>query len=55
MAHLEVEPKPKRPVWVWVLIAFLVILLAGTLINKCATGDTPHSSDNVPADSSTVR
>lgn len=34
MAHLEVEPKPSRPSWVWVLIVLLVILLAGMLFFK---------------------
>jgi len=35
MAHLEVEPKPTRPWWVWMLIVLLVILLAALLWNKC--------------------
>lgn len=34
MAHLEVEPKPSRPWWVWVLIVLLVFLLVGLLLNK---------------------
>lgn len=55
MAHLEVKPKTKRPLWVWMLIALLVILLAGTMISKCATEDVPHSSDSVPADTNAVR
>lgn len=34
MAHLEVEPKPGRPWWTWVLLAIVLIALAVLLYNK---------------------
>jgi len=50
MAHLEVEPKPSRPLWLWTLIALLVILLAGMLIKNCNEQDAGSSADSVPTD-----
>ena len=46
MAHLEVEPKPKRPLWVWALIILLLILLGGMLLKKCSE-KTSSSADSV--------
>ncbi len=37
MAHLEVEPKPSRPWWIWVLLAIVLVALAAILLNKCGT------------------
>ena len=54
MAHLEVEPKPSRPSWVWVLIALLVILLAGMLIKKCTADGDSGNADSLSADTSKV-
>ena len=36
MAHLEVEPKPGRPWWIWVLLVVVLIALAVLLYNKYA-------------------
>lgn len=54
MAHLEVEPKPSRPSWVWVLIALLVILLAGMLIKKCTADGDSSAADSLSVDTSKV-
>ncbi|MFD0941054.1 hypothetical protein [Pedobacter boryungensis] len=35
MAHLEVEPKPKRPWWFWLLTIIVLILVGLTLVRKC--------------------
>jgi outer membrane protein OmpA-like peptidoglycan-associated protein len=35
MAHLEVEPKPARPWWVWLLTIIILIALAMFLLRKC--------------------
>ncbi|TKC10525.1 OmpA family protein [Pedobacter polaris] len=35
MAHLEVEPKPKRPLWIWILLAITLVALAAMLLRKC--------------------
>lgn len=40
MAHLEVERKPARPWWIWVLLAIILIGLAVLLYNKYGTGTT---------------
>jgi H+/Cl- antiporter ClcA len=45
MAHLEVEPKPSRPWWVWLLIVLLGILLAGLLLRKCSTEKATNTAD----------
>lgn len=50
MAHLEVEPKPSRPLWLWALIALLVILLAGMLVKNCNDQNPQSSADSIPAD-----
>ncbi|TKC07586.1 OmpA family protein [Pedobacter frigoris] len=50
MAHLEVEPKPSRPWWVWLLIVLLVILLAGLLMSKCNNESTTADPDTIAAD-----
>lgn len=55
MAHLEVEPKPKRPSWVWVLIVLLVILLGGMLLKKCMGREEPSTADSPARDSSQVQ
>jgi len=36
MAHLEVEPKPGRPWWIWVLLAIVLVALGVLLYNKYA-------------------
>jgi len=54
MAHLEVEPKPSRPSWVWLLIVLLVILLAGMLIKKCTADGNSGNADSLSADTSKV-
>lgn len=51
MAHLEVEPKPSRPSWVWVLLILLAILLAGMLLKQCYTGNTGTGADTTTVDS----
>ncbi len=40
MAHLEVEPKPSRPWWVWALLFLILIALAAITLRKC---DAEHS------------
>jgi outer membrane protein OmpA-like peptidoglycan-associated protein len=35
MAHLEVEPKPARPWWIWALTIIVLIALAAMLLRKC--------------------
>ena len=54
MAHLEVEPKPSRPWWVWLLIVLLVFLLAGMLIKKCSTDGDSSTGDSIATDTSQV-
>lgn len=54
MAHLEVEPKPSRPSWVWLLIILLAILLAGMLIKKCNADGDSSAADSVSTDTSQV-
>lgn len=52
MAHLEVEPKPSRPWWVWLLIVLLILLLAGLLLSKCNNNENAvTSADTVITDS----
>lgn len=51
MAHLEVEPKPSRPWWVWLLIVLLLILLAGLLMKKCNTESAGKGADTSTMDS----
>jgi outer membrane protein OmpA-like peptidoglycan-associated protein len=51
MAHLEVEPKPSRPWWVWLIIVILAILLAALLFNKCNSESTGTSGDTISTDS----
>lgn len=53
MAHLEVEPKPSRPWWVWLLIAIILIALAALLINIYSNDDkqeiaTNQTQTNIP-------
>lgn len=50
MAHLEVEPKPSRPWWVWLIIVILAILLAALLFNKCNNETTGTSGDSISTD-----
>ncbi len=40
MAHLEVEPKPARPWWVWALIIIILVALAAMLLRKCDAEDS---------------
>lgn len=40
MAHLEVEPKPARPWWVWLLVALILIALAALLLKNCNSDKT---------------
>lgn len=54
MAHLEVEPKPSRPWWVWLLIVLLVILLAGMLIKKCSADGDSSAGDSLSTNTSQV-
>jgi len=51
MAHLEVEPKPSRPWWVWLIIVILAILLAALLFNKCNNETAGTSADTTSTDS----
>ncbi|RDC58449.1 OmpA family protein [Pedobacter chinensis] len=51
MAHLEVEPKPSRPWWVWLLIALLLIALAALLFKKCSSETGGTRSDSISSDS----
>jgi len=51
MAHLEVEPKPSRPWWVWLLIALLLIALAALLFKKCSSETSGNRSDSISSDS----
>jgi hypothetical protein len=32
MAHLEVEPKPARPWWIWMLVIMAVLVLMGLVV-----------------------
>jgi hypothetical protein len=50
MAHLEVEPRPKRPNWLWALLIIIAILLSFTLFKYCNDGTTPG-----PDDATTIR
>lgn len=54
MAHLEVEPKPTRPWWVWLLIVLLVIALAALLFNKCGSESTGTATDSTMTDSTST-
>jgi hypothetical protein len=45
MAHLEVEPRPKRPNWLWALLIIIAILLSFTLFKYCNQGTTPSADD----------
>lgn len=40
MAHLEVEPKPSRPWWIWLLIAIILVGLAAFLFDKYGTDNS---------------
>lgn len=51
MAHLEVEPKPSKPWWVWLLIVLLLILLAGMLLKKCNSESADTNADSTTMDS----
>lgn len=37
MAHLEVEPRPKRPNWLWALLIIIAVLLLFTLFKYCTS------------------
>ncbi|RZK47169.1 MAG: OmpA family protein [Pedobacter sp.] len=54
MAHLEVEPKPARPWWIWALIVILLIVLATLLLKKCGPETTGTKGDSTAMDSSGV-
>jgi outer membrane protein OmpA-like peptidoglycan-associated protein len=53
MAHLEVEPKPSRPWWIWVLLIIILVAIAAILFRKC---DAEHSDAQraAQADSTTM-
>lgn len=55
MAHLEVEPKPTKPWRGGVLIALLVILLAGSLFMKCNKEHEKTGADKPPKDSVSIQ
>ena len=47
MAHLEVERKPKRPWWVWLLIILLLIALAVLLFNRYNSNGERSATDSI--------
>lgn len=52
MAHLEVEPKPKRPWWIWLLTFLVLILLSVLLLRKC--DPEKSNAESVTKDSTTA-
>jgi outer membrane protein OmpA-like peptidoglycan-associated protein len=50
MAHLEVEPKPSRPWWIWALLVIILIALAAVLFNKCGSEKTGTANDTLSSD-----
>lgn len=52
MAHLEVEPKPSRPLWIWALIIIILIALATTAFMYYTDSGTGHPT--VPDTTSNV-
>ncbi|RNL54590.1 hypothetical protein [Pedobacter jejuensis] len=47
MAHLEVERKPKRPWWVWLLIILLLIALAVLIFNRYNSNGEKSATDSI--------
>lgn len=45
MAHLEVEPKPSRPWWVWALVIIVIIALGAMVFKQCTNGNDGHPAD----------
>lgn len=54
MAHLEVEPKPSRPWWTWVLLALVLIALAAVLFSKCGSEKTSVVGDTTTTTTSSA-
>lgn len=54
MAHLEVERKPKRPWWVWLLIILLLIALAVLMFNRYHSSDAQTALNSVSVSGSKV-
>lgn len=54
MAHLEVEPKPARPWWVWALIIIILVVLAASIYNRSTSDSTGSPVDTTSSDSSKV-
>lgn len=54
MAHLEVEPKPARPWWIWVLVGIVLIALSAFLFDKCGSERTMVSGDTTMTLTDTV-
>ncbi len=50
MAHLEVEKKPARPWWVWLLLAIIFIALAAMLLKNCNAENTDKQPDTLVND-----
>lgn len=48
MAHLEVEPKPSRPWWIWALVTILIIALAAMIFRQCTSDEDGHPADAKP-------
>jgi len=47
MAHLEVEPKPSRPLWIWILLAIILLALAA-MVFKQYNGEPAPTADTKP-------
>ncbi|TCC88067.1 OmpA family protein [Pedobacter frigiditerrae] len=52
MAHLEVERKPARPWWVWLLLVIVLIALAALLFKNCNTENKDGNPDSTGMDTS---
>ncbi|RZM30166.1 MAG: OmpA family protein [Pedobacter sp.] len=55
MAHLEVEPKPSRPWWIWALLTILMIALAAMVFRQCTADEDGHPADAKPATGSDIK
>ncbi|WP_432709693.1 OmpA family protein [Pedobacter sp.] len=51
MAHLEVEPKPSRPWWLWLIFVLLAIFIVAMVFNKCSNEKKGTSGDTLTIDS----
>lgn len=45
MAHLEVEPKPSRPWWIWALVIIVIIALGASVLKQCTSDNDGHPAD----------